>query len=163
MRKAIYPGSFDPFTNGHLDIVRRALRVVDHLTIAVLRNTSKRYLLSPEERVELIREVFQHEENIEVMTFEGLLAEFCRQRDTKLVIRGLRAVSDFDYEHAIFLMNSKLLEGLETIFLMSSSEHSFISSSIVKEVSSLGGVVDDQVPPPVARKLRQLHKERSGA
>ncbi len=157
MKRAVYPGSFDPFTNGHLDIVRRALQVVDHLTIAVLRNTSKKNLLSPDERVELISEVYAGEPRVEVTTFQGLLADFCRKRDTRIVIRGLRAVSDFDYEHAIFLMNNKLFHDLETIFLMSNSEHSFISSSIVKEVSSLGGNVDDQVPPAVARKLKEIH------
>ncbi|MCS6971627.1 MAG: pantetheine-phosphate adenylyltransferase, partial [Leptospiraceae bacterium] len=114
MRSAVYPGSFDPFTNGHLDIVHRAIRLFDRLTIAVLRNTSKKSLFTPEERVEIIREVVRDLPQVQVETFEGLLVDFCRSRQIRTVVRGLRAVSDFDYEHAIFLMNRKLLPELET-------------------------------------------------
>ncbi|RME93196.1 MAG: pantetheine-phosphate adenylyltransferase [Candidatus Hydrogenedentota bacterium] len=155
MRKAVYPGSFDPFTNGHLDIVKRSLKIVDSVTIAVLKNTSKKNLFTPDERVEMIRETVKDLGNVEVETFSGLLVDFCKHHNISIVIRGLRAVSDFDYEHAIFLMNRQLLEGLETVFLLSSENHSFISSSIVKEVASLGGDISGQVPPPI---LARLHK-----
>jgi pantetheine-phosphate adenylyltransferase len=158
MRSAVYPGSFDPFTNGHLDIVQRALRIVDKLTIAVLKNTSKKSMFSPEERVDIIREVVRDYPQVEVETFEGLLVDFCRERRTRIVIRGLRAVSDFDYEHAIFLMNRKLLPDLETMFLMSSSENSFISSTIVKEVAHFGGNIADQVPAVVLEHMQRRHK-----
>ncbi len=161
MRSAVYPGSFDPFTNGHLDIVQRALRIVDSLTIAVLRNTSKKSMFSPEERVDIIREVVRDYPQVQVETFEGLLVDFCRARNTRIVIRGLRAVSDFDYEHAIFLMNRKLLPDLETMFLMAGSENSFISSTIVKEVAHFGGNIADQVPAIVFERM-QLQKKQNG-
>ncbi len=159
MIRAVYPGSFDPFTNGHLDIVERSLLVVDHLTIAVLKNTSKKNLLEPEKRVELIREVFKGREDISVETFSGLLVDYLKMKNTTCVIRGLRAVSDFDYEHAVFLMNNRLLHEFETIFLMARSENSFISSSIVKEVASLGGNISDQVPEVVYRQLREIYNK----
>ncbi|MBS0617166.1 MAG: pantetheine-phosphate adenylyltransferase, partial [Spirochaetes bacterium] len=152
MRNAVYPGSFDPFTNGHLDIVQRAAKMVDSLTIAVLKNTSKKSLFSPDERVDIIREVVHDFKQVKVVTFEGLLVDFCRTHNTRIVIRGLRAVSDFDYEHAIFLMNSKLLPDLETVFLMASSDNSFISSTIIKEVAHFGGNIADQVPPIVLER-----------
>jgi pantetheine-phosphate adenylyltransferase len=156
--RAIYPGSFDPFTNGHLDIVERALKVVDGLVIAVLKNTSKKSLLNLEQRIELIHEVLQkYGDRIEVESFSGLLVDFCREKNTNAVIRGLRAVSDFDYEHAIFLMNRKMYPDFETLFFMSSSENSFISSTIIKEVASLGGKVTDQVPDAVNRKLCEIY------
>lgn len=155
MRNAVYPGSFDPFTNGHLDIVQRAAKMVDSLTIAVLKNTSKKSLFSPDERVDIIREVVHDFKQVKVVTFEGLLVDFCRTHNTRIVIRGLRAVSDFDYEHAIFLMNSKLLPDLETVFLMASSDNSFISSTIIKEVAHFGGNIADQVPPIVLERMRK--------
>jgi len=156
MKKAVYPGSFDPFTNGHLDIVNRSLEVADHLTIAVLANSSKKNLFTPEERVELIEQVLESRENVSVRTFRGLLVDFARENGIQIAVRGLRAVSDFDYEHAIYLMNNKLLPELETIFLMARSENSFISSSIVKEVASLGGDISDQVPPVILKRLKQI-------
>ncbi len=159
MHSAVYPGSFDPFTNGHLDIVQRALRIADSLTIAVLKNTSKKSLFSPDERVEIIREVMKPYPQVKVETFEGLMVDFCRDRGIHLVIRGLRAVSDFDYEHAIFLMNRKLLPSLETVFLMASSENSFISSTIVKEVAHFGGNIVDQVPAIVFQRMAERNKE----
>lgn len=161
MRTAVYPGSFDPFTNGHLDIVQRAIRIVDSLTIAVLKNTSKKTMFSPEERVEIVREVVREYPQVKVETFEGLLVDFCRERNTRIVIRGLRAVSDFDYEHAIFLMNRKLLPDLETMFLMAGSENSFISSTIVKEVAHFGGNIADQVPPIVLRRMLQIRQQNA--
>lgn len=159
--QAIYPGSFDPFTNGHLDIVERALKVVDRLVIAVLNNTSKKGLLNLEQRIEIIYEVLKkYGDRIEVESFSGLLVDFCQSKNTHVVIRGLRAVSDFDYEHAIFLMNRKMYPDFETLFFMSSSDNSFISSTIVKEVASLGGKVTDQVPEAVNRKLLEIYPDK---
>lgn len=129
--------------------------MVDSLTIAVLKNTSKKSLFSPDERVDIIREVVHDFKQVKVVTFEGLLVDFCRTHNTRIVIRGLRAVSDFDYEHAIFLMNSKLLPDLETVFLMASSDNSFISSTIIKEVAHFGGNIADQVPPIVLERMRK--------
>ncbi|MES0489782.1 MAG: pantetheine-phosphate adenylyltransferase [Leptospirales bacterium] len=152
--KAIYPGSFDPFTNGHLDIVKRALNVVDGLVIAILKNTKKKGLFSIEQRVDVIREALgEYNDRVEVESFEGLLVDYCRRKEVPVVIRGLRAVSDFDYETAIYLMNKEMLEGFETLFFMSSSENSFISSTIIKEVASFGGDVSEQVPPSVQKLL----------
>lgn len=162
VKTAVYPGSFDPFTNGHLDIVERALRIVDSLTIAVLKNTTKKGLFSPEERVDIIREVLHNYPQVKVETFEGLLVDFCRVHNTRIVIRGLRAVSDFDYEHAIFLMNRKLLPDLETMFLMSGSENSFISSTIVKEVAHFGGNIADQVPAIVLERMQKVRSRNAG-
>lgn len=156
VKSAVYPGSFDPFTNGHLDIVERSIRFVDTLTIAVLKNTSKKSLFSPDERVEIIQEVLKDYPQVKVQTFEGLLVDFCRAHNTRIVIRGLRAVSDFDYEHAIFLMNRKLLPDLETIFLMAASDNSFISSTIVKEVAHFGGNIADQVPAIVLERMKKV-------
>lgn len=155
-KKAVYPGSFDPFTNGHLDIVRRSLKIVDELVIGVLQNTSKKSMLTPEQRKAVIMEVFEDEPRVKVEVFSGLLVDFCRLQEVSLIIRGLRAVSDFDYEHAIFLMNRSLKTGLDTMFLMSDTEHSFISSSIIREVGSLGGEIEKHVPPAVFNRLREL-------
>ncbi|MDH4200110.1 MAG: pantetheine-phosphate adenylyltransferase [Spirochaetia bacterium] len=158
--RAIYPGSFDPFTNGHLDIVERALNVVDELVVAVLKNTTKKSLLELDQRIELISEVLKkYGDRVQVESFSGLLVDYCRSKNTTVVIRGLRAVSDFDFEHAIFLMNKKMYADFETLFFMSSSENSFISSTIVKEVASLGGNVADQVPPAINRKLSEIFKK----
>lgn len=157
MKTAIYPGSFDPFTNGHLDILERSLEIVDRLIIAVLVNSSKKQLFSVEERVQLINEVLENDKRVQVLTFSGLLVDFCRAQGSNLVIRGLRAVSDFDYEHAMYLMNQQQLKEFETIFLMAKSENSFISSSMVKEVASLGGSISEQVPQPILKRMQQLY------
>jgi len=152
--KAIYPGSFDPFTNGHLDIVERALKVVDRLVIGILNNTKKKGLFTIDQRIELIKEALhEYQDRVEVESFEGLLVDYCRRKEVPVVIRGLRAVSDFDYEHAIYLMNKEMLKGFETLFFMSSSDNSFISSTIIKEVASFGGDVSEQVPPSVQKML----------
>lgn len=163
-KRGVYPGSFDPFTNGHLDMVHRSLPLVDFFTIAVLRNSSKRSLLPPERRAELIKQVVAEDrelkpfrEKIQVDIFDGLLAEYCRKTNSGIVIRGLRAVADYEYEHAIFLVNHNLNPKLETIFLMSKAENSFISSTIVKEVASLGGNVSNQVPPAVNHALQIIY------
>lgn len=130
--------------------------MVDSLHIAVLKNTSKKALFTPDERVDIIREVLQKYPQVKVVTFEGLLVDFCRAHNTRIVIRGLRAVSDFDYEHAIFLMNRKLLPDLETVFLMAASDNSFISSTIVKEVAHFGGNISDQVPAIVLERMKKI-------
>jgi pantetheine-phosphate adenylyltransferase len=154
-RVAIYPGSFDPITYGHEDIVRRGLHFVDRIVVAVAYHAThaKRGLFSIDERIEMIREVFADEPRVEVTAFEGLLVEFARSRDVKLIIRGLRAVSDFEYEFQMALMNRKLLPEIETVFLAPDARHSFLSASLVREVASLGGDVSDFVAPVVRRRL----------
>ncbi|MDH5718302.1 MAG: pantetheine-phosphate adenylyltransferase [Spirochaetia bacterium] len=160
MKKAVYPGSFDPLTNGHLDIIERSLKIVDHLVISVLHNSSKKSLLTLEQRVKLIKEVTRNYKNVSVQTFSGLLADFCRENKINIVMRGLRAVSDFDFEYAVFLMNRNLNSELETIFLMSNNEHSFTSSTIIKEVASYGGNVADRVPEAVNKKLKEIYNKK---
>jgi pantetheine-phosphate adenylyltransferase len=154
---AIYPGSFDPITRGHEDIVRRTLRIADMLLVAVAHTSSqaKNSLFPVEERVELIREVFRGEDRVEVVAFEGLLVDFARERGARMVIRGLRAVSDFEYELQMAQMNRELWSGLETVFLAPEVDFSFLSSSLVREVAGLGGDVERFVSPPVLARLNQ--------
>ncbi|MBP7635614.1 pantetheine-phosphate adenylyltransferase [Candidatus Ozemobacteraceae bacterium] len=149
MRIGVYPGSFDPFTKGHLDILNRAAKVFDHVIVGVLVHPSKRCLFSPEQRVEMISDVLKESENVRAIHFDGLLVDFCRQVGACAVIRGLRAVSDYEYELQIFSVNKQLAPDLETVFLMSSTQYSFLSSSIVKEVAKYGGDVSSMVPPAV--------------
>jgi pantetheine-phosphate adenylyltransferase len=154
---AVYPGSFDPITRGHEDIARRTLRIADKLIIAVAYTSTqaKKSLFPVEERVALIREVFADDERVEVEAFKGLLVDFARQRDVHLIIRGLRAVSDFEYELQMAQMNRELWEELESVFLAPEVDFSFLSSSLVREVASLGGDVSRFVSPPVLAKLRE--------
>lgn len=153
---ALYPGSFDPLTRGHEDIARRGLRVADQLVIAVARTAThaKRGLFTVEERVDLIREVFEDDDRVEATAFEGLTVDFARERGASLVIRGLRAVSDFEYELQMAQMNHELFAELETIFLVPEVNHSFLSSSLVREVAALGGDVSSFVSPSVLTHLR---------
>ena len=157
-RVAVYPGSFDPMTRGHEDLVRRSLRLADHLIIAVAHTSThkKTGLFSVEERVELIREVFADEPRVECVSFKGLLVDFCRERDAGFVIRGLRAVSDFEYEFQMAQMNQELWDGLETVFLTPEVEFSFLSASLVKEVARLGGDISRFVSAPVLRRMKQV-------
>ena len=152
---ALYPGSFDPFTRGHEDIARRSLRVADRLVIAVAHTAthSKRGLFSVDERVELIREVFAGEERIEATGFQGLTVDFAKGLGAQLIVRGLRAVSDFEYELQMAQMNQELYSETETIFLVPDATHSFLSSSLVREVAALGGDVSPFVSPVVLDRL----------
>ncbi|HEX9109666.1 MAG TPA: pantetheine-phosphate adenylyltransferase [Longimicrobiales bacterium] len=152
---AIYPGSFDPITKGHEDIVRRALSFSDCLLVAVAHSATQRKqgLFEVEERLEMIREVFRDDERIQATDFTGLLVDFARQQGANLVVRGLRAVSDFEYEFQMALMNRKLWPEVETIFLAPDPKHSYLSASLVREIASLGGDVADFVDPLVLRRL----------
>ena len=154
MRRAIYPGSFDPITNGHLDVLQRAAGIFDNLIIAVARDNAKQSLFTVEERVELIRNATADIDGIEVMPFDGLLVNFARHHNAIALVRGLRAVSDFEFEFQLALMNRKLEPNLETLFLMPREEYTYISSRLVKEICRLGGHIDQFVPPNVATALR---------
>ncbi|HEY6880468.1 MAG TPA: pantetheine-phosphate adenylyltransferase [Polyangiales bacterium] len=155
MSTAIYPGSFDPLTMGHLSIIKGALVVVDKLIVAVLNNPKKTSLFSVEERIELIREaVGADAARIEVDSFGGLLVDYCRRKNVKVVVRGLRAVADFEYELQMANMNRHLYEDMETVFLMANDAYFYVSSNIVKEAASLGGDVSALVPPNVSLRLK---------
>jgi pantetheine-phosphate adenylyltransferase len=152
---AIYPGSFDPITNGHLDVIARGSRLAQRLIVAVLRNTSKQPFFPVEERVEMLKDAVKPYSNVEVDAFEGLLVDYAAARGANLILRGIRAVSDYELELQMALMNRKLNPRIETVFLMASEEASFISSHLVKEVVSLGGDVSGLVPPAVAARLKK--------
>jgi len=160
MKRAVYPGSFDPVTNGHLDIIERAAKVFDEIIVAVLVNPEKKGLFNIEERVELIERIIKHIPNVKVECFSGLLINFMKQQNAKIIIKGLRAVSDFEYEFQMSLMNSKLDPDIETTFMMASSKNSFLSSSSVKQVAMFGGCIKDLVPdeiiPDIIRKVSSL-------
>ncbi len=153
--RAVYPGFFDPITNGHVDIIRRGLKIFDKIIIAVLKNPKKNALFSTKERVMMIKEIFAHDPRIEVKAFDGLLVDFARRNKANIVMRGLRAVSDFEYEFQMALMNRKLNPEIETLFMMPSVDYSFLSSRLVKEVFALGGCVRDLVPKIVEKRLRE--------
>ena len=157
MRRAVCPGSFDPVTNGHLDIITRTARVFDEVLVAVLINEAKQGLFSVEERMELLREVTKDYPNVHVTSFRGLLVDFCRANDAPLVVKGLRAVSDFDYELQMSQMNLGLA-GVETLFMPTNPLYSFLSSSLIKEVAKWGGDVSAHVPDVVANRLRERMK-----
>jgi pantetheine-phosphate adenylyltransferase len=161
-RTAIFPGSFDPITNGHVDIIRRALRLFDGIVVAVLKNAAKAPHFSPDERVAIIREVFAGEPGVEVDTFDGLLVDYVTRKRATAIIRGLRAVSDFEYEMQMGHMNRHLSPTVETVFLMPDEANSFLSSRLVKEVFSLGGDVAAFVPPAVHRRLQEAREATRG-
>ncbi|RYD68695.1 MAG: pantetheine-phosphate adenylyltransferase [Verrucomicrobiaceae bacterium] len=155
MRRAIYPGSFDPVTNGHLDVIQRAARLFDEVIVAAAHNEQKSGLFAMNERLQLLSEVTAEHTNVRVTRFNGLLVNFAREQGVNAVIRGLRAISDFEFEFQMALMNRKLEPGVETIFLMPREEYTAISSRIVKEIAKLGGNVEAFVPPLVARALSE--------
>ena len=146
MNIAIYPGSFDPVTNGHLDIIDRGAKIYDKLIVAVLVNVDKKCLFSIDERVELIKRVTKDLDNVEVLSFECLLVDFSRLHNSKVILKGLRTMSDFEYEFQMALMNSKLNPDIETVFMMTSSAYSYVSSSSVKQVAKFGGSINGLVP-----------------
>ena len=154
-RIGIYPGSFDPVTNGHTDLIKRALRIVDELIVAVARTTSKESLFSISERVGMLKEATSGLPNVSVTILNGLLVDYARKEKAQVIIRGVRAVSDFEYEFQMALMNRKLAKDIETVFMMPDAKYSFLSSSIMKEVVSFGGSLCDLVPPVVEKKLRE--------
>jgi pantetheine-phosphate adenylyltransferase len=151
--RAVYPGSFDPLTNGHLDLIERSLRIFDELVVAVVTNPAKTGLFTDIERVEMIREATHELRAIEVVIFDGLLVDLVARVGARAIIRGLRAVSDFEYEFQMALMNRKLREEIETVFLMPHEAYSYISSRLIKEVASYGGTVTGLVPKAVEKQL----------
>ena len=152
-RVALYPGSFDPLTNGHLDVLFRARRLADRVIVAILENDSKKPLFSVEERVEMIREIVGADEGVSVRSFSGLLVDFAAQTGATLLVRGLRAISDYEYELQMALMNRRLAPAIETVFLMAKEEYSYVSSRLVKELARLGGDVTGLVPNIVRQRL----------
>ena len=154
---AVYPGSFDPITYGHLDIIKRGLTIFDEIIIAVAKNSQKNALFTTDERVELIQDVVKGDERVTVDTFGGLLIDYVYSRGAHVIIRGLRAISDFEYEFQIAQMNSSIGREIETLFMMTSLQYGYLSSSIVKEVCSLNGTIDKFVPPEVKMALRQKY------
>lgn len=155
MLRAIYPGSFDPVTYGHLDIIRRASKIVDELVIGVLMNKAKMPLFSVEERVKMLEEVTTGLPNVRIVPFEGLLVEFAKEQDARFVIRGLRAVTDFEYELQMSQTNHKLAPEVETVFLTTSLDYSYLSSTIVKEVAAFGGDISQFAPETVIDRIKE--------
>jgi pantetheine-phosphate adenylyltransferase len=160
MRTAIYPGSFDPLTNGHLDVIQRAAKLFDRVIVAVAQNDSKRPLFTLAERLALVRTAVKHLSNVKADTFDGLLIEYVARQKAQAVVRGLRAVSDFEFEFQLALMNRKLDENIEAIFMMPKDTYTFLSSRIVKEIARLGGDVSPFVPPHVKTALAKKLKPR---
>jgi pantetheine-phosphate adenylyltransferase len=153
--KAVYPGTFDPLTNGHLDLIARGAQIVDQLVVAILRNSEKgNPLFTVEERVEMIAEATAHFGNVSVMTFNGLLVDFCRAQGAKAVLRGIRAISDYEYEFQMAMMNRKLDPNIETLFMMPAEKYTYVSSRLIKGVFQLGGDVTALVPPLVVERLK---------
>jgi len=152
---AIYPGSFDPPTNGHVDLIERAVRLADHLIVAILRNENKQPLFSVAERAEMLREIVRIYPTVEVDFFDGLLVDYAHQKGARAIIRGIRAISDYEYELQMALMNRRLGPDIETVFLMAGEAYSFISSKLVKEVIRLGGNISGLVPQNVAARLAE--------
>jgi pantetheine-phosphate adenylyltransferase len=151
---AIYPGSFDPVTNGHLDLIERGEKMFDLLIVAVLRNTEKQPLFTVAERVEMLREVTKQWADVEVDVFDGLLVDYARKRHAGVILRGIRAVSDYEYELQMALMNRKLESRLETVFMLPGELYSYLSSKLVREIAQHGGPLNDLVPPTVEQRLR---------
>jgi pantetheine-phosphate adenylyltransferase len=153
MHTALCPGSYDPPTNGHIDVIERAARYFDTVIVAVIANPSKEPLFTLDERKELLADALNHIDNIEIASFDGLLVDFARSKELSIVVKGLRAISDFEYELQMAQMNSTLLPGMDTLFITSKPSWAFLSSSLVKEVAKYGGDVEGLVPPGVAKAL----------
>jgi pantetheine-phosphate adenylyltransferase len=160
---AVYPGSFDPLTNGHVDIITRGARLFDRIIVAILINSAKSPLFTMDERVEIAREVFRDVPNVEVDTFEGLLVDYVARRHAQVIVRGLRAVSDFEFEFQMALMNQRLNDKIETIFMMPAEQYTYTSSRLIKEVFRLGGQVHGLVPDMVEDRLRRKIAARNPA
>jgi len=155
MKRAVFAGTFDPVTNGHLDLMQRALRMFDHLTVAVAERMEKGVLFTQEERVAMIREATSELDRLSIEPFSGLLVDFARERKIPVLVRGLRFISDFEYEFQMALMNRKLSDEIETVFLMPSETYTYVNATLVKEIARYGGAIDDLVPKNVAPRLRQ--------
>ncbi|MDQ3169596.1 MAG: pantetheine-phosphate adenylyltransferase [Acidobacteriota bacterium] len=161
MRIAVYPGSFDPLTNGHVDIIRRGAKMFDRIIVAILLNAEKAPLFTAAERVRIIRDVFNDTPSVEADTFEGLLVDYARLQGANVIVRGLRAVSDFEYEMQMALMNRHLSPDVETVFMMPAEQYTYVSSRLVKEVASLGGSVHGLVPDAVEARLVEKQRART--
>ena len=157
---AVYPGSFDPLPNGHVDILTRSARLYDRIVVAILVNAEKAPLFSTAERVEIARVVFKEHTNVEVDTFDGLLVDYVERRQARVIVRGLRAISDFEFEFQLALMNRRLNSNIETVFMMPAEQYSYISSRLIKEVFALGGRVHGLVPDMVEARLRDKQAAR---
>ena len=162
-RLAVCPGSFDPLTNGHVDIISRGARLFDRIIVSILVNAEKAPLFSMEERVEIARSVFADQRNVEVDTFNGLLVDYVARRGAQVIVRGLRAVSDFEFEFQMALMNQRLNPKIETVFMMPAEQYTYISSRLIKEVFTLGGRVHGLVPELVEQRLREKVSAKEGA
>jgi pantetheine-phosphate adenylyltransferase len=158
--KAVYPGSFDPLTFGHLDVVERSVRLFDKVVMAILTNPAKEALFSVEERCDMIdKAVRKRFPNVEVDVFHGLLVDYVKEKDAQVIVRGIRAVTDFEYEFQMALMNRRLAPRVETVFMMPAEQYSYLSSRLVKEIASLGGSVEGLVPPQVEKRLKKRFRK----
>ena len=160
MKRAIYPGSFDPLTLGHLDMIKRSAKIVDELVIGVLNNSAKNSLFSLDERVSMIKEMTESMPNVTVASFDGLLVDYMKEINATIIVRGLRAVTDFEYELQMAQTNNKLSPELETVFLTTSLEYSYLSSTIVKEVAAFGGDISQFVPETIERRIQEKIMKR---
>ena len=159
---AVYPGTFDPLTNGHVSLIRRACEIFDHVLVAVAADTHKSPLFSAEERLEMVKETFKDDPAVSAEIFEGLLVDYAEKKNAHVIVRGLRAVSDFEYEFQLALMNRKLKRAIQTIFLMTDYQWLYISSTIIKSAAGLGGDVSEMVPPLVEKRLAEKFKNHNG-
>lgn len=162
--RAVYPGTFDPVTNGHLDLIQRSAALFDHVIAAILKNTEKKPMFTLNERVEMLESVVRTLKNVSVATFDGLLVDFAQKQGASIIVRGIRAVSDYEYELQMALMNRRLSSRVETVFLMPAEAYSYLSSRLVKEICMLGGSVEGLVPTLVEKRLKQkqmLQKQES--
>ncbi len=161
-RRAVYPGSFDPVTNGHIDLIQRSAALFEEVVVAILRNTDKTPLFSVEERVKMLEQVARRTRNVSVTTFDGLLVDFAERIGASVIVRGIRAISDYEFELQMALMNRRLSSKVEIIFMMPAEQYSYLSSRLVKQISLLGGSVHGLVPPAVERKLVQKYMRVAG-